>query len=483
MKKALSLLIALLLSFALVSCGAPESVNTPTELPVATESPITTESPIVTDAFLQELSGTYEELFPVLTDGKYNDYWLELVTSFVGQENAEVTAEYMKTACTAEIYGAEAIEAYTNPESARFNCYFINGIDRLTFNGNVISGTLDGKTVFSYSYTYQEDNSMSGMMDVRVYKADAENAGEFTYFLLCPDTPDSTYHIEFRYGSDLDALLDLRDGSYAYWLAAGIPIDSSEAFIKSCIELFVGENLGAGEEAEASALADYTNPFLGKWQSEIPSANTTLIFDYKPDGTFDYEMSGVPAEEGGVGSGAYLVVDNVLVSYLSFEGAGSYTWEVIDNETISVTEFVLDETGQKIFGNTTDFRRVEGSEVAADEPTLIPDTVLTANKWAVNIPEGTDPYNTSYPSTWEFSSDGKVVITFLGMGEMLGFDSVDAPYTFAWTVYEDVLVAYTSTDEGSEIKQLHFIQEDNGNLTVTGFNGDTEMPVEFVPAQ
>jgi hypothetical protein len=38
-----------------------------------------------------------------------------------------------------------------------------------------------------------------------------------------------------------------------------------------------------------------SNPFLGKWQSEIPGANTTLIFEYKADGTFDHEMVGVPA--------------------------------------------------------------------------------------------------------------------------------------------------------------------------------------------
>jgi hypothetical protein len=85
------------------------------------------------------------------------------------------------------------------------------------------------------------------MMDVRVYKTDDKNAGEFTYFLLCPDTPDATYHIEFRYGSDLNALLKVMDGSYAYWLAAGIPINSSEEFVKSCIALFVEENLGPKE--------------------------------------------------------------------------------------------------------------------------------------------------------------------------------------------------------------------------------------------
>jgi hypothetical protein len=222
-----SLLMALSLCFALTACGKPAEVKT--------------------DAFLQELDGTYEELFPVLTSEKYDEYWLEEVTSFIGEEDAAMYAEGLKSSTTATIYGEDAVAAYQNPEDARFDCYFINGFDRLTFDGNVISGTSDGETVFSHTYTYQEDNSFSGMIDVRVYKTADKNAGEFTYFLLAPDTPASTYHIEFRYGSDLNALLELMSGDYAYWLASGIPIDSSDDFVKSCIALFVEENLNAEE--------------------------------------------------------------------------------------------------------------------------------------------------------------------------------------------------------------------------------------------
>jgi hypothetical protein len=225
----ISLLTALLLCFALSACGA--QANPPAE----------------TDAFLQELVGTYEELFPVLTDEKYDDYWIEEIASFVGEENAAPYADVLKNACTGTLYGAQAVAAYTTPESARFNCYFIGGIDRLSFDGNVISGALNGSEVFSHSYSYQSDVSLSGMTDMRVYKADGADAGEFTYFLLCSDTPATTYHIEFRYGSDLDALQNATEGGYAYWLAAGIPINSSENFVKSCIDLFVEENMSAAE--------------------------------------------------------------------------------------------------------------------------------------------------------------------------------------------------------------------------------------------
>lgn len=235
---------------------------------------------------------------------------------------------------------------------------------------------------------------------------------------------------------------------------------------------------------EAFRLAELSNPFIGEWQSEIPSANATLKFNYKNDGTFDYEMMGVPADQGGKGSGAYLISGNVQVSYLPFEGVAGYDFEVVDNNTINVTEFELDEAGQKVLGNTAPFTRVSGSSVnKTDTPMRLPDTVLTASKWSVNVPEGTDPKNISYPSTWAFSKDGTVVVTFLGMGQMLGFDSVDAPYTFTWTVYEDTLIVYTASDEGNEIKQLHFIREANGNLTVTGFAGDSEMQVSFTAIQ
>ena len=68
---------------------------------------------------------------------------------------------------------------------------------------------------------------------------------------MMPDTPESTYHIEFRYGSDIDALSSYNEGAYAYWLAAGIPADYDEQMVENVIDLFVRENLAeAGEETE-----------------------------------------------------------------------------------------------------------------------------------------------------------------------------------------------------------------------------------------
>ena len=75
-----------------------------------------------------------------------------------------------------------------------------------------------------------------------VYQA-SEDAGEFTYLLLCDDTMESTYHIEFRYGSDLEQLQKYFTGPYAYWLSAGIDEKASKETIDNVIDLFVTENL------------------------------------------------------------------------------------------------------------------------------------------------------------------------------------------------------------------------------------------------
>ena len=52
------------------------------------------------------------------------------------------------------------------------------------------------------------------------FKSDDADSGEFTYFCIAPDTNDTTYHIELRYGSDLEALGKYDEGDYAYWLGS-----------------------------------------------------------------------------------------------------------------------------------------------------------------------------------------------------------------------------------------------------------------------
>ena len=76
-----------------------------------------------------------------------------------------------------------------------------------------------------------------------ITETEDEDAGEFEYLFLLPDTPATTFHIEFRYGSDPEAMMLYNDGPYAYWLAAGIPADRDEQMVEDVIDLFCAENL------------------------------------------------------------------------------------------------------------------------------------------------------------------------------------------------------------------------------------------------
>lgn len=242
MKKITALLMALCLIFVLCACGAETAEESTVEETAA-------------DATLAALAGTYVELFPVINDPAYDQLWVDYASKFISEDMMTDTLAMLKGACTATIYGQEAVDAYAgDPESAMFDCYFINGVKQFTFEGNTISGTDEaGNTVFSHEYAYVEDFSIEGMMEGRLYKTEDADAGEFTYFLILPDTPDTTYHIEFRYGSDLEALGKYAEGAYAYWLAAGIPADADAEMIENCIELFVNENLGGIDDTAEEA--------------------------------------------------------------------------------------------------------------------------------------------------------------------------------------------------------------------------------------
>ena len=98
----------------------------------------------------------------------------------------------------------------------------------------------DGNVLFSHTYHYIGMEPVHGLYE---FESDDADSGEFTYFFLAPDTSAETYHIEFRYGSDAEALSQYDTGEYAYWLASGISTDCDQTMIDNCIELFCTENL------------------------------------------------------------------------------------------------------------------------------------------------------------------------------------------------------------------------------------------------
>ena len=203
---------------------------------------------------LEDVKGTYVALFPVITAPEYDQLWLDPCVAAVGEKAAPEVAEMLKFACSGTIYGQEAVDAFGDGSNgAQFDCAFINGVDTITFDGATISGSFEGEEVFRHEYAYVGPLSLGGMMDGTLYETADADAGEFRYFFMMPDTPATTYHLEFRYGSDVDALTQYNEGPYAYWLAAGFPVDADEAMIENVITLFCEENLAEMAEEEPAA--------------------------------------------------------------------------------------------------------------------------------------------------------------------------------------------------------------------------------------
>ena len=198
-----------------------------------------------------KLSGTYEELFTVINQSKYDSIWEDAIRNGLPGASAEEVTMYatlFKGWCAGRIYGQEAIDTYTaDPSSMKFDCFFINGVAKLKFDGMYISGTdKNGAKLFEYAYKHDGTFTMptdEGVMTGDLFVALDSDAGEFKYFFMLPDTPAETYHTEFRYGSNKEDLAGFTTGPYAYWLAAGILENADETMIKNVIELFCNENL------------------------------------------------------------------------------------------------------------------------------------------------------------------------------------------------------------------------------------------------
>ena len=188
------------------------------------------------------LDGTYTPLFDTLYADEYSSVWTDACAAVVGDEGAEDAAAMLKGFCAGSIYGEDAVSAYADsPESAQFYCGFAEGVSEITFDEGTVSGIdKDGSEIFSHEYEFCGYDETNGFYE---YKTTDDNEDEFTYFCLFPDTPASTFHIEFRYGSDLDELTNYTDGKYAYWMASGILKNSDEDMIRNAIELFSTENL------------------------------------------------------------------------------------------------------------------------------------------------------------------------------------------------------------------------------------------------
>ena len=255
MKKALGAAVALALSASLlVGCGGAASSTAASTASSAAESVASSaaseaasseaeeDNEAAAAQLMKDLTGSYQELWPVILAEENQQTWLDDCTALVGEDNAEGAFEKLSSMVTGEVYGEDAVKAYANGGGAYF-CGFTQGLVTLTVDGenSVISGTdKDGNELFSHSYHYVGMELVRGLYE---FESDDADSGEFTYFYFAPDTSAETYHIEFRYGADADALGQYDAGDYAYWLASGIATDCDQTMIDNCIQLFCTENL------------------------------------------------------------------------------------------------------------------------------------------------------------------------------------------------------------------------------------------------
>lgn len=114
-KKLLSLFLALTLSFSvLTGCGNTNDKDTqPTDAPAVTDT-AADENKVAAEKLLKDLTGSYQELWPVILDSKYTQTWLDNCAALVGEENAQAAYDKLSSMVTGTVYGEEAVKAYAN---------------------------------------------------------------------------------------------------------------------------------------------------------------------------------------------------------------------------------------------------------------------------------------------------------------------------------------------------------------------------------
>lgn len=202
-------------------------------------------------------------------------------------------------------------------------------------------------------------------------------------------------------------------------------------------------------------LADLDNPFIGEWEALIPSmGNARSVFEFKADGTFTCVFPDLPEEYGGgvIYTGGYLVKGNVQVTFLSWDGGiGGYTFQVVDNDTINVTEIdEVNEDGSFELGNTAPFTRLSGSQVNKETEPFVLNNNLIGGTWG----ESHTPYKAKYhfnvngTGTMEFAEEAQ--ITFDIAYSVFHDDGIDNEILVVFMSGPNTFTAYSFVGEGQD---------------------------------
>jgi hypothetical protein len=221
---------------------------------------------------------------------------------------------------------------------------------------------------------------------------------------------------------------------------------------------FVFIGCPADGNGETVWLADLSNPFLGKWQSEIPSTDYAVVkFDFKQDGTFTCEFPAGP-DNTMTATGGYLVNGNVQVSFMSFDdGIGGYTFTVVDNDTIAVTEIEeVKEDGAIVPGNTAHFTRVPDSAVNKENKPFALSNILIGGTWKETA--------TTQKVEYQFRADGTGTMKYQAGEQTVSPEIVY--FTFHdQGIQKDVLVTFIPGMNA--FTPYSFATENNNQNTIT----------------
>ena len=126
MKKVLGTVTVLALSVSLLAgCGStavsPVSSTASTAAESTTSSVVSETTSAAADEneaaaaqLLNDLTGSYQELWPVILADEYKQTWLDDCTALVGEDNAEAAFEKLSSMVTGDVYGEDAVKAYAN---------------------------------------------------------------------------------------------------------------------------------------------------------------------------------------------------------------------------------------------------------------------------------------------------------------------------------------------------------------------------------
>ena len=232
------------------------------------------EEEVTGETFLTQIVGEYQPLFEGATlNSDYDHYWHDYAAAVVGGSSAEDVVAYVKSSINAPGYGE-------NAAAPNFFCGFVGDVATITFGGK------DGKTVtytktdgssVTYTYAFVKESAAAGMyneyemsMPGYLYQAQEADAGEFQYLLMFPDTPSTTFHLEFRYADTEENVVSLLEGPYAYWVGSAIQTsaltEENEDTLQSVISLFVVENLASmvNEETDTQRAG-----LVGTWDCDF----------------------------------------------------------------------------------------------------------------------------------------------------------------------------------------------------------------------